>query len=129
MLDAITNRFGSPDTDGLDAPRLDCDVDTIGHIIGNQRRRLVIQYLQSRATTTLSDVAEFIARQETGSGDYTSDDRKTAYVVLYQHHLDHLQDAQAIEWDKDRKTIQRGPNYDGFAAILDALDTATGGEP
>lgn len=128
MLDAITDRFSDP-SDDLEAPRLNCDVDTIGHIIGNQRRRLVIQYLESHGRTTLSDVAEYIARQETGSGNYEKSDRKTAYVTLYQSHLDTLQDAGAVEWDKDRKSIQQGPNHAGFAAILNALDSATGGNP
>lgn len=97
-------------------------LDVVFQILSNQRRRWVIRYLQAEGSTTLGELAECLARLEMDEPDapVTSTERKRAYVVLYQHHLPKLADADVIEYDADRKTIELGDNIEQVVPYLQA---------
>lgn len=94
------------------------DVDDIGldHIfsmLGNSRRRIVLQYLREQGSrVTIGSLAEHIAalENECSPESLSARERKRAYVGLYQCHLPKLDDLDIIEFDKDRGTLELGPN-------------------
>jgi hypothetical protein len=88
--------------------------DTIFGLLRNQRRRYALQYLTSHAgVVRLSDLADALAEWEleTEGAYVTHRDRKRAYVSLYQTHLPKLDDADIIDYNQPRGTIELGSNY------------------
>ena len=71
--------------------------------------------------TTLSDLAERIGGIENDKRPSALDaqERKRVYVGLYQCHLPRMDDADAIEFDKDRGTVERGPMADAYLSYLE----------
>lgn len=111
--------------------------------LSNERRRVVVSHLyhdyDSSESITLSDLAEHLAHYECGP-DYSGADRKTAYIGLYQLHLEQLESAGIIEWTDgtlgepkphghvDAHTIRPGPNLEAAATILEAGESVCGGD-
>ena len=83
--------------------------DLIFGLLSVERRRRILTYLdENGGETTLSDVAEHIAAEENGLevGQLSSDQRKRVYVGLYQCHLPKLDDADVVDYDRARGTIE-----------------------
>ncbi|MFB6120545.1 MAG: hypothetical protein ABEJ68_05445 [Halobacteriaceae archaeon] len=108
-----------PESD--DPPRL----DEVFSILQNSRRRLVLRYLVERAETTQGELAEHIAAVENGidRAEVTSTQRKRVYISLYQSHLPKLDDANAIEFDDNRGTVERTPRTEDFWEYLERMDS------
>ncbi|WP_336023564.1 DUF7344 domain-containing protein [Halobellus salinisoli] len=86
-------------------------LDVIFDVLRNRRRRLVMQAVEEcNGETTLSDLAEHIGGIENDKPPeaLNAQERKRVYVGLYQCHLPKMHDAGAIEFDKDRGTVERG---------------------
>lgn len=84
--------------------------DTAAEIVKNSRRRHVVIYLtevSDNARATIGELADYIAEMEFGE-DYTGEERKRVYVALYQAHLDKMDDAGVIVYNKDRGEIRTG---------------------
>lgn len=97
-------------------------MDVVFDILKNRRRRLVIRYLaEESASTTLSDLAEHIAALENDKpvGSLSSAERKRVYVSLYQSHLPKMDDADVIDFDSDRGTVERDDDVDRFVEFID----------
>lgn len=47
-------------------------------------------------------------------------------VELVHVHLPLLEDADLIEWDRESRTIARGPNYDELEPVIELLEAPTG---
>ena len=69
-----------------------------------ERRRAIIEALDSQPEWRLSDLAEHVAAVENDCTpqDVTSQQRKRVYVALYQTHLEKLDDAGVLAFDGDR---------------------------
>lgn len=82
--------------------------DAVFDVLRNRRRRLVLEFLRERGTSTLPDVAEHVAAVENEKEvrHLTSSERKRVYVGLYQCHLPMLADAGVVDYDANRKTIE-----------------------
>lgn len=82
--------------------------DVIFDILKNRRRRLVLEFLRNRRTTTLSHLAEYVAsvENEKAIGLLTSSERKRVYVGLYQCHIPKLSEASVVDYDPERKTVE-----------------------
>ena len=83
--------------------------DHIFGLLSVARRRDVLIYLDENGDeTTLSEVAEHIAAEENGIAvsQLTSAQRKRVYIGLYQCHLPKLDDANVIEYNQARGTIE-----------------------
>jgi len=96
--------------------------DQIFELLSNQRRRYVLQYLQEiDDQPTTSDLAEQIAAWENDKErqQISSDERKRAYVGLYQGHLPKMDDMGVISYNKPRGTIESANNIDQVSAYLD----------
>lgn len=117
--------------------------DDVFKVLSNRRRRQVIEHLrEGDGTATVGRLAEEIAAEEneTTIQQLTSAERKSAYVSLYQNHLPVMDDANVIDYDENRKTVQltegvaelepylkddTGSGY-GRAPIAGVLTVATG---
>lgn len=77
-------------------------------LLSADRRQAVLLYLDSTdSQADLGELAEHIAAQECGCSpaELSSQQRKRAYVGLYQCHLPKMADAGVIEYDSDRGTV------------------------
>lgn len=84
--------------------------DDIFHILQNERRRYVLQYLQEQAgECTLRDLARQIAawENETSPQQVSSDERQRVYIALYQAHLPKLDDFGVIDYNQARGIIKQ----------------------
>jgi hypothetical protein len=97
-------------------------LDVIFDVLRNRRRRLVLKAIEERdGSTTLSDLAEHIGGIENGKDpeSLNAQERKRVYVGLYQCHLPKMHDAGAIDFDKDRGTVERGEIADQYHEFLE----------
>lgn len=88
--------------------------ETIFNLLRNGRRRYLLQYLETQeGVVRLGDLADALANWEMEDEDayVTHKDRKRAYVSLYQTHLPKLDDANIIDYNQPRGTIELGPDY------------------
>jgi hypothetical protein len=102
------------------------DPDTVFNILKNRRRRYVVRYLrQHDGAAEIGDLAEHMAasEEETTVEALTSSQRKRVYVSLYQGHLPTMDDAGIIEYDKNRGTIEEGPNIGALKPYLAMCDS------
>jgi hypothetical protein len=121
----------SQSSDRLEATSTDDDVqesealplDIVFEIIRNERRRLVLQFLDDteEAEVTLSDLAEHIAaiENDTTVQALSAQQRKRVYVGLYQCHLPKMADSGIVEFNKNRGIIRPGPNIEELEPYLD----------
>ena len=87
-------------------------VDEIFHILQNERRRMVLEYLQETdGSVRMRDVAEQVAAWEndTTVEELTSDQRQRVYIPLYQSHLPKLDKAGIIDYQQNRGVVERRP--------------------
>jgi hypothetical protein len=111
-----------PEFDSASGRHLDdVDMDRIFGVLGNSRRRYVLNYLSTReGTVTMSDLAEQVAAWECGKPTERlgSKERKRVYVSLYQSHLPKMAEASAVAYDKDRGEIERGERFEQYGHYL-----------
>lgn len=80
-------------------------------ILKNERRRLVLRYLfENETPASLSTLSEHVAGVENDKDPrkLDSQERKRAYVGLYQCHLPRMDDAGVIDFNKDRGLVEKG---------------------
>lgn len=76
--------------------------DRVFDILSNPRRRFVLHYLSRQSDSVpLRELADEVARWETGDETLSPQQRKRVYVSLYQTHIPRLADAGMIEFDAD----------------------------
>lgn len=81
--------------------------DRIFDLLSNPRRRFVLQYLSSRSEAVpLRELADEVARWETGETTLSSQQRKRVYVSLYQTHIPRLHDAGVLEYDAESGEVR-----------------------
>lgn len=91
-------------------------------ILKNSRRRLVLQYLlEEEAPVSLGTLSEHVASVETGKEPrmLDSQERKRAYVGLYQCHLPRMDGADVIDFNKDRGLVALGPHAESVLAHIE----------
>jgi hypothetical protein len=129
--DPASGGDGSESTEVTDDDESDVEplpLDSVFELLKNQRRRHTLRFLKdAEGSVTLSDLAEHVAALEndTTPRELSSDQRKRAYVGLYQCHLPKMDELDAVEFNRDRGLIELGPNA---AQLEPYLDTDDGGE-
>lgn len=101
-------------------------LDVAYELLSASRRRHVLYYLLDEAeSTTLGDLAEHLAAIENDKPRraVSASERKRVYIALYQCHLPKLDDADVIDFDSDRGTVDRGANA---ASLVDYLPREAG---
>ena len=77
-------------------------------LLSNPRRRFVISYLSHQGSPIgIHELAEQIAawENETSVDELTREDRKKAYISLYQTHIPKLEDAGIVTYDEDERLV------------------------
>ncbi|WP_276261521.1 DUF7344 domain-containing protein [Haloglomus litoreum] len=118
-----TEPAGSTDTGPADLP-----LDQVFDVLRNERRRLVLRYLEeSEGPHTIGELAEHIAAHENDKpiAQLSSDERKRAYVGLYQCHLPKMDSMGIVQFNKDRGRIALGPNHTLVEPYLDLGEQPT----
>ena len=88
-------------------------------LLAHARRRLILRVLQDFETPMLTtELAEIIADCETDSP--TTRKRQIILLSLYHTHLPKLNEATVVDYDRERGTVQPGPNFDILIGILEA---------
>jgi hypothetical protein len=96
--------------------------DVVFGLLSAKRRRDVLTYLdESEGESTLGDLAEHIAAMENGiePRQLSSKQRKRVYVALYQAHLPKMDDADVIDYDQARGSIELRPEAEQLLGYLD----------
>ena len=121
LVDRLTSALddGRQDED----PHLPVALDDVVAIIGNERRRWILDDLADHSETTLRAMVDRRCVDEYGAG-YTGQERRREWVAIYQNHLPTLADADVIDYDpvSGENDVSRGPNYEGYVAAKDALE-------
>ncbi len=126
----VTADIAADDADGAatsaDAGEdLQLSKDDLFHLLQNERRRAVLRYLRGREdeAVRMRDVAEQVAAWEhdTTVKALTSDERQRVYIALYQSHLDKLDDAGVIEYNKPRGIVRATPLFPEVAKYVDVV--------
>lgn len=108
----------------------DLSNDVVFGLLSAKRRRSVLRYLhENDGGTTIGEVAEHIGAAENGIEVHqlSSTQRKRAYVGLYQNHLPKLDDANVIDYDRARGTIELREGAEQLFPYL-YLDSADAGK-
>lgn len=93
----------------------------IFHILGNDRRRAIVDLLgDRRERIEVSEVASTIAAHETDTDQVPNNVYKSVYVSLQQTHLPQLEEDGVITYNPDEKTIRPGPHFDDVLGYLDS---------
>lgn len=96
--------------------------DELFHLLQNERRRLVLQYLaETEGPVELREMSEQVTAWEYGIpvDQITSDQRQRIYTALYQYHLPKLADAGFITYNQSRGIVERTPLADQATPYLD----------
>ena len=97
--------------------------DEIFHLLQNQRRRYVLQYLQEvDGTVEMRDMAEQVAAWEhdTTLQALTSDERQRVYIALYQAHLPKLDEKGVINYNQSRGIVEPTERVNQLTQYLQA---------
>jgi DNA-binding transcriptional ArsR family regulator len=103
---------GERQADEQESSEEELPVDEIFHILQNERRRMVLEYLQEADDSVrMRDVAEQVAawENETTVEELNSDQRQRVYIPLYQSHLPKLDKAGIIDYQQNRGIVERRP--------------------
>ncbi|MCL9815287.1 DUF7344 domain-containing protein [Natranaeroarchaeum aerophilus] len=94
----------------------------IFHLLQSERRRRVIWYLthlKSNETVTVRRLAKNVASAEQNMPipEIPNEDYRPVYTNLVQHHLPALADADAIDFNADRKVVTPGQNLNALSVV------------
>ncbi|MFC6725706.1 hypothetical protein ACFQE1_15285, partial [Halobium palmae] len=109
-------------TGGDSTESVGIEKDDLFHVLQNQRRRRVLNYLRTaEGSVDMRDLAEQVAawENEKEATAITSEERQRAYIALYQSHLPKLDGMGVVEYDQDRGTVERTALADEFDPYLD----------
>jgi len=102
--------------------------DVFFGLLSAKRRRDVLGYLdESGGESTLGELAEHIAASEEGipPSQLSSKQRKRVYVALYQCHLPKMDDADVIDYNQPRGTVELRPEGDQLFEYLSLARSET----
>lgn len=103
-------------------PKLVLTEDDVYRLIGNSRRRAVINILlRENRPVTLSELARQTAELTTDREDVDPGDvYKSVYVSLQQNHLPKLHERGVVEYDADAGSVAPGPELSRFTPYVRA---------
>lgn len=82
---------------------------------------MVLEHLEERdGESTIGELAEYIGgiENEKPPSALGAQERKRVYIGLLQGHLPKMHESGAIQFDRNRGTVRRGPHVDVFRAYL-----------
>ncbi|WP_336023426.1 DUF7344 domain-containing protein [Halobellus salinisoli] len=105
--------------------RTELGKDEIYHLLQNERRRKVLEYLRDReGPVQMRDIAEQVAAWEhdTTVRALMSDQRQRVYIALYQAHLPKLDKEGVIDYNQSRGIVEKQPLAEELIAHLETPD-------
>ncbi|MXR52962.1 ArsR family transcriptional regulator [Halovenus sp. WSH3] len=113
MNNAYTERSGTSDDERADTRDSDgsdgsLSIDERFDILKNERRRIVLEYLDDAGETVdVDELADHVTAVENDIDidAITSSQRKRVYVGLYQFHLPKMSEIGVIDYDSDRGEV------------------------
>lgn len=110
-LELLSSLLGrDPEPQPIELP-----MDTTLHLVSNERRRLVIDYVDTLGPMEVGALADAIAT-------VTEPKRKSTYIGLYQEHLPKLDRHDVINLGPRGHHVEPGPHFDAFVDLLEDLD-------
>ncbi|WP_254547474.1 DUF7344 domain-containing protein [Halomarina pelagica] len=122
----------APSTATDDAEVEQLSLDTVFEILKNRRRRDILKYLWDHdGSANIGELAEHIAAMENGIevNALSSAQRKRVYIGLYQCHLPKMDDAEIVDFDKHRGTIELREVADELTPYLTERTTSPASAP
>lgn len=113
----------STDQNGKDSEPLSQDL--VFDLLSSPRRRFVLYYLRTESDSiALTALADEVAawEYETPVEELTDQERKRAYVSLYQTHIPKLADAGIVEYDAESGDVALASEADVINAYLPSTD-------
>jgi len=101
-------------------------LDTVFDILSNPRRRFVLHYLEQREEPVgLNELAAEIAARENDVpvDELTSQQRKRAYVSLYQTHVPKLEEVGVVTYDSESGEVALTDRADEIGEHLERSDS------
>ena len=91
-------------------------------LLGNARRIHVLTGMHRRDSDvfTVGSVVDWVAGEEFGEG-VSAEQRKSAYIALYQCHLPRLAAGDLISYDQDSALVRPGPRFDEAVVVLERV--------
>lgn len=120
QIDVPENSLLEEQTDADNEPS-DLDDDEVYHLLQNERRRNVLEYLRGReGPVQMRDIAEQVAAWEhdTTVQALMSDQRQRVYIALYQAHLPKLDKEGIIDYNQSRGIVEKNPAAQELIAHL-----------
>ena len=107
---------------GTDGQTTVSEIAELFNLVGNSRRIHVLTGMHRRdeQVFTVGSVVDWVADAEFGE-DVRSEQRKSAYIALYQCHLPRLSATNVISYDKESATVRPGPRFDEAMGVLDGV--------
>ena len=98
-------------------------LSTLFEVLGNERRRHVIQVVREEESVGLADLAEAVAVREHGvdPDDLTRRQKKTTYSALQQTHLPKMDTAGVLTFDKAASEVTAGDAIVEYTMYLDVV--------
>lgn len=106
-------------------------LEQVFDVLRNERRRLILVHMaDDEGPYTIGELAEHVAAHENDKPvvQLSSDERKRAYVGLYQAHLPKMDAMDIVEFNKSRGRIELGPNYGRVEPYLQGRTTEFDGD-
>ena len=114
------------DSDGAADEPSELTKDDLFHVLQNERRRRVLQYMlaHGKERYSMSDIAEQVSAWEhdTTVRKLSSDERQRVYIALYQSHLPKLDEVGFIDYNQKRGIVEETPLINQTAPHLDRVD-------
>jgi hypothetical protein len=89
--------------------------------LSNSRRRAVLRYMDdNEEEVRVGDLARQIAGFENNFDvkNVHHTKRKTVYTTLIQHHLDKMDEVDALDYDRNRKIVYPADNLESFQDFI-----------
>lgn len=108
-------------------------VDEVGVVVGNERRRLVIDAIgQADDGIQIGDLAEIVAsaEYETPPGQLDKQQERRVWISCHQTHLPRLESMDIITYDPDAddSMVRRGPAFEHARRAIKAVRSECGGD-
>lgn len=121
----MARSFPSSD-EQVEDPTGDLTRDELFEVLGNDRRRCILQVLLSRdETVSVDELVTEIASWENdkGADDVTSDERKRVYTALQQTHLPALEQKGILAYDREESLVEPDASLTDINVYLRVVDT------
>lgn len=119
------------DTEGAANQDNTLSKDEIFHVLQNDRRRRVLQYLvDTDGPVQMGDIAEQITAWEYGTNveEITSEQRQRVYIALYQSHLPKLAEFGLVTYNQHQGIVEQTPHINQVTRYLDQDETPSQSE-